>query len=485
MAKEQRFQQTDHGATPSQSQRNGRGRKLAIALVLVYMITALLVAAVVSPRLYDWAQTRILDSAAAFRDAALQSIGEAAVADAPPVYDVATENDGDVPQLAPVEQPAPESEPINVLIIGTDARPDDYGPPLTDTLILVSLDPATGAAGMLSLPRDLWVPIPGRDFATKINTAYRLGESSNYPGGGAQLIKDTVSSFIGEPVPYYVSISFDGFVEIMDLIGGVEMVVPVEIHDESYPTADYGVETFHLDAGEQHLDGEMALKYARTRNVNSDYGRARRQQELIRAVVNKVMRADMLPTLLAKAPRMLYTMRSSIDTDMPMAVQLELAGYFNDNSINEIRQLVLDGRYGEETYSEEGAWILLPDRAKVRVALDAFFAPTPAGTALADSSNTGWVRLEVLNGTDQPGLASQTRDLLQSKGWQVVAIGDADRSDYGHTLIVNYGVPDKLVEQVSSDLSLNTSLTRLSGLDSTAPIDMRIVIGQDFLDAIE
>ena len=94
------------------------------------------------------------------------------------------------------------------------------------------------------------------------------------------------------------------------------------------------------------------------------------------------------------------------------------------------------------------------------------------------------MRLEVLNGTDQPGLASQTRDLLQSKGWQVVAIGDADRSDYGHTLIVNYGVPDKLVEQVSSDLSLNASLNRLSGLDSTAPIDMRIVIGQDFLDAI-
>ena len=197
------------------------------------------------------------------------------------------------------------------------------------------------------------------------------------------------------------------------------------------------------------------------------------------------MRADMLPTLLAKAPRMLYTMRSSIDTDMPMAAQLELADYFNDNAINEIRQLVLDGRYGEETYSEEGAWILVPDRAKVRVALDAFFAPTPQGTAMAGSSHSDWVRIEVLNGTDQPGVASQTRDILQSKGWQVVAIGDADRSDYEHTLIVNYGVPDNLVEQVSGDLSLDPDLTRLAGLDSTAPIDMRIVIGDDFLDNIQ
>ena len=178
------------------------------------------------PRLHSWAQARILDSAAAFRAAAFQSIGEASFADVPPVYDVVVQTDDDAAQIDAVVQPEPASDPINVLLIGTDARPDDYGPPLTDTLILVSLDPATGAAGMLSLPRDLWVPIPGRDLTTKINTAYRLGESSNYPGGGAQLVKDTVSSFIGEPVPYYVSISFDGFVEIMDLIGGVEMVVP-------------------------------------------------------------------------------------------------------------------------------------------------------------------------------------------------------------------------------------------------------------------
>ncbi len=319
---------------------------------------------------------------------------------------------------------------------------------------------------------------------TKINTAYRMGEFDNYPGGGAQLIKDTISSFIGEPVPYYVSVSFDGFVEIMDLIEGVEIVLPVEIHDEQYPTADYGVQTFHLDAGRQHLDGETALKYARTRNVDSDYGRARRQQELIRAVVDKVTRADMLPTLLAKAPRMLYTMRSSIDTDMPMAAQLELANYFNDNSITEIRQLVLDGRYGEETYSEEGAWILLPDRAKVRVALDAFFKPAAPGVASTGSDNLGWVRIEVLNGTDQPGVAARTRDLLQAQGWQVVAIGDADRSDYGHTLIVNYGVPDKLVDRVSGDLLLDPQLTRLAGLDSAAPIDMRIVVGEDFLDKL-
>ena len=449
------------------------------------MVAILVVAGAASTMLHDWAQARILDSAAAFRAAAFRSIDDTVAVKIAPSFDVAEQGEEVATVDEPVESSESHSDPINILLIGTDARPDDEGPPLTDTLILISLDPETGAAGMLSLPRDLWVPIPGMGVTTKINTAYRMGEFGNYPGGGAQLIKDTISSFIGEPVPYYVSISFDGFVEIMDLIGGVEIVLPVEIHDEQYPTADYGVQTFHLDAGRQHLDGETALKYARTRNVDSDYGRARRQQELIRAVVDKVMRADMLPTLLAKAPRMLYTMRSSIDTDMPMAAQLELANYFSDNSITEIRQLVLDGRYGEETYSEEGAWILLPDRAKVRVALDAFFKPAAPGVASAGSDNLDWVRIEVLNGTDQPGVAARTRDLLQAQGWQVVAIGDADRSDYGHTLIVNYGVPDKLVDRVSSDLLLDPQLTRLAGLDSAAPIDMRIVVGEDFLDKLK
>ena len=431
-----------------------RRRRLAVGSALTYIVLIFVGAAILAPGLHDWARQRILASAT-MMTVALDTAKSGESPDSVAVQDLSVPDssavDSNVAMGTAGAQPA-ASEPINVLLMGTDARPDEDAPPLTDTLILVSLDPQTGTAGMLSLPRDLWVPIPGLDTTTKINTAYRLGQSENYPGGGPQLVKDTVSSFIGQPVPYYVRVSFSGFVEIMDLIDGVDIVAPVTIHDEEYPTSDYGVELFHLDAGEQHLDGETALKYVRTRHVDSDYGRARRQQQLIRAVIDKVMRADMLPAILAKAPRLLYTMRSSIDTDMPMATQLELANYFSGNSINELRQLVLDGRYGEETYSDEGAWILLPDRAKVRSELDTFFSPTPPGAVVMDTTNLGWVRVEVLNGTDEPGIAARTRDLLQSHGWHVVAIGDADRSDYAHTLIVNYGVPDTFVERVGDDL---------------------------------
>jgi LCP family protein required for cell wall assembly len=341
-------------------------------------------------------------------------------------------------------------------------------------------------AGMLSLPRDLWVPIPGFD-TNKINLAYSIGEEENYRGGGAQLVKDTVSSFIGQPVQYYVRVNFHGFVELIDLIGGVDVQLPTIIHDEEYPTTDYGVETFHLEAGLQHLDGETALKYARTRHVDDDYGRARRQQDLLKAVLAKVLSADMIPTLLTKLPQLMYTMRSSIDTDIPMATGLELANYAHQSSPTEIRQLVLDSRYGEETYSADGAWILLPDRTKVRAAVEEFFQPPTASegisraVALADPKA---VRIEILNGTDEPGVAAQTRALLEARGWQVVAIGDADRHDYGRTLVINYGVSPTLIEEVSADLNLQPSLAALPGLNTNRAIDMRIVVGNDFLPTV-
>jgi hypothetical protein len=274
-------------------------------------------------------------------------------------------------------------------------------------------------------------------------------------------------------------------VELVDLIGGIDIAVPITIHDERYPTDDHLVTTFHLDAGTQHLDGETALKYVRTRNVDDDYGRAGRQQQVIRAVLDKVVRADMLPVLLPKLPRLLYTMRSSIETDIPMALQLELANYLRTNSIREFRQLVLDSRFGAETYTEEGAWILLPDRTRVRAALTDFFNPVATSTDALAYADLGWVRIEILNGTGEPGVAARTRELLQSQGWQVVAIGDADRSDYGRTIIINYGVPSELVRRVGTDLELEPNLSSLQGLDLGAPVDVRIVVGRDFLNHLQ
>jgi hypothetical protein len=145
-----------------------------------------------------------------------------------------------------------------------------------------------------------------------------------------------------------------------------------------------------------------------------------------------------------------------------------------------VRQLVLDSRYGEETYSEDGQWILLPDRTRVRAALNSFFTPTTPGGSVA-STDPSWVRVEILNGTGEPGVAAQAREMLQAQGWQIVSIGDADRNDYSHTLIVNYGIPESVIDQVGNDLELEPGLSTLEGLNTAAPIDMRIVVGRDML----
>lgn len=462
----------------------------AVPFAVGYVLVVMIVVAVASTYFYDWARVQILATSplAQFADTlalAPISIGRPA-SEAPAISDDVTLADEQMEPESIVELP-PSVPAINILLLGTDARAGEMGEANTDTMILLSLDPQSQTVGLLSLPRDLYVPLPGYGYNAKINMAFRTGERTRYPNGGAQLAKDTVSSFIGEPVHYYVKVNFQAFVEFIDMIGGVELVVPKTIYDPEYPTDDYGYQTFYLEAGSQHLDGETALKYVRTRNVDDDYGRARRQQDLLSAVARKVTRTDMITTLLPKLAPMLYTMRSSVQTDVPMQLQLELANYFASAPLHPVRQLVLDNQFGYETYTEEGMWILVPDRSLVRPAVARFFEP-PSVTELVNLRNgtqADWIRIEVLNGTGEPGVAARTRDMLVAQGWQVVAIGDADRNDYGRTIIVNYGVPDELVERVGVDLELQPSLSNLHGLNVTAPVDVRIVVGRDILSHLK
>ena len=409
-------------------------------------------------------------------------------------------------QPVPMEEDASDGQ-INILLLGSDERIDGEEPPRTDTLILLTLDLQRQTAGMISLPRDLWLPIPGYNLTSKINTAYAIGEQRGYPFGGAQLAKDTVSSFIGQPVQYYLQADFNGFVRFVDEIGGITIQVPQTIHDPEYPTADYGYQTFHLEAGTRVLDGQTALKYARTRNMDSDYGRAARQQQLIRAIADKIIDAEMIPTLIARAPQLLSTMWGSVRTDMPLQTAAEIASYVSSNSF-ELSTLVLDDRYGEESYSENGAWILLPDRDLIRPELRKFFDPAVGSNAVANSSPVPLpqigprtpaeaeesnnvpvmaareVRLEILNGTGQTGIAALARRQLEASGWRVVSIGDADRSDYQHTLLINYNTDEKLVRELGRQFNLTGSLYSLPGLLIPEATDLRIVIGEDFLSAI-
>src|SRR5581483_648752 len=220
------------------------------------------------------------------------------------------------------EVQAPEwssTERINFLLMGTDHRPGETDLPRTDTMIVVTLDPATHAAGILSLPRDLWVPIPGHG-SERINAAYAFGEADK-PGAGPELARKTVEQLLGVPIHHYALIGFDGFQKLVDQVGGVIVDVDRPIKDNEYPDQNYSVRRIFFQPGLQRLDGETALWYVRTRHADSDFGRARRQQQFLLALRRQVLQLNLLP----KAPRIVSALADSVKTDLRPSEVIALA----------------------------------------------------------------------------------------------------------------------------------------------------------------
>lgn len=280
------------------------------------------------------------------------------------------------------ETPPPTAEPLlqkrmNILLLGIDQRPGETGPFRTDTMIVVTIDPETGALGMLSIPRDLWVPIPGYG-ENRINTAHFLGDLHKYPGGGPALAKKTISYNFGFPVHYYMRLNFEGFRRLIDMIGGVDIDVPYEIRDDQYPDENYGYDPLYIPAGRIHMDGALALKYARTRKADSDFQRARRQQQIILAVKDKVLNLNLLPSLLPKIPELLRTLSDSIQTDIPTEELIQLARLARDLDAEHIKTVVIDEAMTAPQTTPTGAYVLLPIREKIRpVVDDLFLSPLP------------------------------------------------------------------------------------------------------------
>ncbi len=378
-------------------------------------------------------------------------------------------------------------ERINILLLGEDKRPSEQGPARTDTIILISVEPNSKTVSMLSIPRDLWVPIPGYGEG-RINTANFIGEKNGYPGGGSALAKKTVQYNFGVPVHYYVKINFEGFKRIIDLIGGIDIYVEKEINDPTYPAYDgYGYEPLHIPAGWQHMNGDLALKYARTRHGSSDFDRLRRQQQIIMAVRERVMSLDLIPKLLPKLPELAQSFSDSVQTDIPMDVILELAAIAREIEPQNIKRAVIDSSMCLNTVTPAGAEVLIPLRDKIRPLIEELFAtPTPvvAQVPSREAIEKQRIALEgakivVQNGTGDEELTEKVVKFLLDKGFQVVAYGPADRTDYQHTVIVNYTYKNYTLEQLALIFNVRPEEIRHSPVNLDG-IDIRVIVGKDF-----
>ncbi len=388
-------------------------------------------------------------------------------------------------------------DPINILLLGIDQRPGEHGYYRTDTMILLHVNPKTGDVGMISFPRDLWVQVPGF-WETRINSAHVIGDAKNYPGGGPALAKKTVESLIGQPVDYYVRINFEGFRKLLEEIGCIDIDVPKLIDDPTFPDDNYGYDPLYLEPGHYCMDADLALKYARTRHVDSDFGRMQRQQQVLMAIKDKVLSTGELPHLVARAPVLLNILSDSIQTDMPLSKMISLSNMARKMNLDHIRRLIIDADMVEPTITEKGAAVLMPKMDVIQAAINDFFAadasandasgettPPPqailtAATAQPPASAAQQdVRIVVLNGAGNEGREKDLADILIAHGYDVVGTGLADRNDYAQTqIIVSNESP--ITKQLADLLGVSDQNIR-PGAPEQLQADVVIIIGADFV----
>jgi LCP family protein required for cell wall assembly len=268
-------------------------------------------------------------------------------------------------------------ERLNILLMGIDQRETNETERIfrTDTMLVLTIDPASMQAGMLSIPRDLWVPISAYDINDRINTANYWGDANDYPnGGGPQLARKTVENVLGIRIHHYMRINFTVFENLIDRLGGIDVDVPDDIYDDAYPTEDYGVEVFQIKKGRQTLDGATALKYARTRKSTDDFDRARRQQQVIMAIRDRAQDPRVLASLVAGAPDMLSTFGASVKTDMTLDQMQQLAVLAQRLEKSKIKSAVLDETYTDYAFTPKGDSVLIGNREKIDALRGAFFS---------------------------------------------------------------------------------------------------------------
>lgn len=256
-----------------------------------------------------------------------------------------------------MEKPAPQSkqdeelltakDKATVMIMGVDERDDDVG--RSDTLMIASIDPATNQATLLSVPRDTRVKIKGHGF-DKINAAYAYGKE--------KLSEDTVERLLGVDIDHYIIINTKSFKKIIDAIGGIDIDVPKRMHYEDHWDDDGGL-IIDFQPGMQHMDGAKAVTYVRYRDEEGDLGRIRRQQDFVRACMEKVLS----PSIIPKLPTVIKEVMESIETDMTLRQILELIGTLKESKDNGLKTDMVPGK----PMYIEGISYWIPDLNKLRL----------------------------------------------------------------------------------------------------------------------
>lgn len=339
-----------------------------------------------------------------------------------------------------------------VLFLGTDEKLEASS--RADSIMVFSLDTTTGAAGVLSIPRDTRVWIPSRQRWERINSAYAHG--------GAKMAMEAVSYLLGVPVNYYIHTDFEGFEQLVDVLGGVEINVARRMH---YVDKAQGLE-IDLAPGLQVLSGEKALQYVRYRDRLGDVslvdpftdeydGRVERQRQFFEAIVSQTLS----PSSLIKLPQLVTQTFRIVNTNLPWEKVFSLALSGSKFSSDKMQTAVLPGN--SEVLNDAWYWIVNEEKAKSVIDTVIHGKPEP-------------LKLVVLNGNGRSGVAQEVSDLLRYYGYHVVSHGNAEHFDFATTQVV---VSARDVERVKPLADyLGASIQEAEKQDAA----VTVIIGKDY-----
>jgi polyisoprenyl-teichoic acid--peptidoglycan teichoic acid transferase len=361
------------------------------------------------------------------------------------------------PAAVPIPTPMiyfSNGDTINFLLLGSDRRPTGAAF-RTDTLIIASVRTSDNSVSLISIPRDLYVYIPGWTM-NRVNTAYFYGERTKYPGGGQALLKDTILYNLGVHIDHTVFLEFDGFRKIIDTIGGVDVPLVCEFTDwriidpnESDQDED-NWELHTIGPGLVHMDGEQALWYARSRLRSSDYDRGRRQQEILRAMFARGKDLN----LIIRIPALYKQMRDLVQTNLGLEGILELAPIARHMKAPNLRSYYITNKMVTGYRTPEGASVLLPDGDAIQVLLGEAFSPLSN-----EVQERLGVRVDVWNGTKEKQWDVLAAERLHYAGFQT-AVNPSDHTGYEKSLLFDF--------TTEQDSERSMSLLKALGLPATS-----------------
>jgi polyisoprenyl-teichoic acid--peptidoglycan teichoic acid transferase len=361
-------------------------------------------------------------------------------------------------------------ETVNFLLIGSDRRSGTSF--RTDTMVIAILRPNEGQVSLISIPRDLWVSIPGWENQ-RINTAYQHGISVDYPGGGPGLLKDTIQYNLGIRIDHTAMVDFDGFRNIVDTLGGVDVPVSCAYTDWRLIDPNFDPENennWHLyttGPGLVHMDGDLALWYARSRQKSSDFDRGRRQQEVLRALFTQALNKDTL----SRIPELYNNFKETVVTDLGLGDILQLAVYAPKMTNADIRGYYIRPPYVSSWITPGGAYVLLPNEEALQQMLTEALSPA---TATVEKQS---IVIDVMNGTTIEGYESLAATRLNYAGYETNII-PSDRADYAYSVLI-----DKTSTQDSTPI-LNVMGMQpgsvISSPDPNSKAHYLLIVGYDY-----